>query len=95
MRGGRRNALNIVLVALTILLSRPLVVFADPIQITSGFLSIGTPQGMLPGLVSSIFFSLSIDGFRLGGAEGGCSRSARGRCLHTDPAHSLVLFPHG
>jgi hypothetical protein len=70
MRGAIRNALKIVLVALTILLSRPAVIFADPVQITSGFLSISTPTGMLPGLVSSTFFDLSIDGFRLTGAEG-------------------------
>ena len=69
MSGSIRTTLNIVLVALTILLSRSAVAFADPVQITSGFLSIGTPSGMLPGLVTSTSFDLSIDNVRLSGGE--------------------------
>jgi len=65
-RTALRSGFTIVLIALAIHLGRPAAVFADPVQITAGFLSIGIPVDF----VSSTSFDLTIGDFRLFGSEG-------------------------
>src|SRR5437762_5030788 len=70
-----RLGLYVVLFGLAILLDRPAVASADPVQITSGHPSVGGPERLddpVRSVLGSIGYDLFIDGFRFSGydAEG-------------------------